>query len=528
MKLSISYTICAAAMLLAACAKDNAPQPAPDTGAKLTITVIDGGYAPAEGVSKSGATASGTPVTRAAENGYATQFTAGDRCGLYIVRGGVVTAANVLLTASAGPEGAVVWTPDASAGTLWHTPGDRYFVYYPWQAAPQGAPATGQTVDAADDAAFFAALIAAWEPAADQSDYAAGYTASDLMTAEATVGDSAGGNVPLSFEMTHRMALAVVELPGSLSLDGDIESVPAAFSGEVQPCRMADHTYRYLVNPAAPTVPTLEGTYDNGTTKGFSIVPSGIAGGSYKTYKVDGGITEETTLQVGDYFYSDGSHSARLNPKKTVIGIVFQTDPERIGAAEKEALKAKGVIVPRGLVLALKNAGEGITWSTSRADEDLINCELIEQNDKDISGYGNCELIRATYGGFDNYPAFAAADAYNTSCPAPATTTGWYLPASGQWYDILLNLGGLADWDAAEAFVGDYSWSLQKSICTNLNKWMSDVADADQFNDSNDFWSSSEFSYENARYWNINSSGSVNCYWNSKGMELGVRAVLAF
>lgn len=524
MKRQFNYTICAAAMLLAACAKDNAPQPAPDTGAQLSIAIFDGGYVPADGVtsySKSGATASGTPVTRAAENGYATQFTAGDACGLYIVSGGTVTVANVRLTASAGYGDAVVWTPDASAGTLWHIPGDRYFVYYPWQATPQGAPTAGQTVDADDDAAFFAELIAAWEPAADQSHYAAGYTASDLMTAEAVIGSPAGGSMPLLFEMTHRMALAVVEMPRTTA-------VAAEFSGEAQPCRMADHTYRYLVNPAAPTVPTLEGIFDNGTTKGFSIVPSGIAGGSYKTYKVDGGSMPENGVQVGDYFYSDGSCSTELDPNKTVIGIVFQSDPARIGTAEKEALRAKGVIAPRGLVLALKNAGEGITWSTTRADEDLINCELIEQNDKDISGYGNCKLIRATYGGFDNYPAFAAADAYNTSCPAPATTTGWYLPASGQWYDILLNLGGLADWDAAEAFVGDYSWSLQKSICTNLNKWMSDVADADQFNDSNDFWSSSEFSNENARYWNINSSGSVNCYWNSKGMELGVRAVLAF
>ena len=38
-----------------------------------------------------------------------------------------------------------------------------------------------------------------------------------------------------------------------------------------------------------------------------------------------------------------------------------------------------------------------------------------------------------------NYPAFKAADDYNTTCPVPATTTGWYLPASGQWWDILQN-----------------------------------------------------------------------------------------
>lgn len=479
MKLSISYTICAAAMLLAACAKDNAPQPAPETGAQLSIAIFDGGYVPADGVtsnSKSGATASGTPVTRAAENGYATQFTAGDACGLYIVSGGTVTVANVRLTASAGSGDAVVWTPDASAGTLWFTPGDRYFVYYPWQAAPQGAPTAGQTVDAADDGAFFAALIDAWEPAADQSDYVAGYTASDLMTAEATVGDSAGGNVPLSFAMTHRMALAVVELPGTISLDGDIESVTAAFSGEAQPCRMADHTYRYLVNPDAPTCPTLEGSYDDGAQRAFSIVPSGIAAGGYKTYKVDGGITEETTLQVGDYFFSDGSHSARLNPKKTVIGIVFQINPDRIGEAEKEALKAKGVIAPRGLVMAVKNAGTNLTWGPYEVVEGLTYCDTEEDNNNDISGYGNCEHIRKAYSNFDNYLAFKAADDYNTVCPAPATTTGWYLPASGQLYDLLRNLVGLADWDAAGNHDRDYEWFDQGDVPAALNAWMAKLA----------------------------------------------------
>lgn len=545
-KLSISYTICAAAMLLAACAKDDAT-PAPVSGVQLSITVTDGGYAPAGGARPAsaseqgtapgaykvpatraaGSTAADAPITRAAENGYATEFTTGDRCGLYIVRGGAVTAANVRLTASAGQNGAVAWTPDASAGTLWHTPGDRYFVYYPWQAAPQDAPTAGQTFDAADDAAFFAALIASWSPAANQSDYAAGYTASDLMTAEATVGNSAGGSVPLSFSMTHRMALVVVELPGTISLDGTIESVTAAFSGEVQPCRMADHTYRYLVNPAAATAPTLEGSYNNGTHRVFSIYPADIAGGSYKTYKVDGGMIREKAVQAGDYFCSDGSYSAELDPKKTVIGIVFQTDPARIGDAEKEALKAKGVTAPRGLVMAVKNAAKGVQWGPVGWQENLLNCESPEQNNDDNSGYGNCAQIRTSYSNFENYPAFKAADDYNTTCPAPAATTGWYLPATGQWYDILRNLGGLADWDHAEGY-GDFVWTGQGDVCAALNRWMSGVTGADLFDATNDFWSSSQFSNINARHWSISSNGEVKCCWDAKEFELGVRPILAF
>ena len=39
-------------------------------------------------------------------------------------------------------------------------------------------------------------------------------------------------------------------------------------------------------------------------------------------------------VKVGDFYYADGTWSTALDANKTCIGIVFQTDPSRIGDKE--------------------------------------------------------------------------------------------------------------------------------------------------------------------------------------------------
>ena len=50
----------------------------------------------------------------------------------------------------------------------------------------------------------------------------------------------------------------------------------------------------------------------------------------------------------------------------------------------------------------------------------------------------------------------------------------------------------------------------------------------DPFADYNWFWSSSEYSGNNARRWSVYSDGDVYCYWNNKNINYDVRPVLAF
>mgnify|MGYP002519182424 FL=1 len=255
-------------------------------------------------------------------------------------------------------------------------------------------------------------------------------------------------------------------------------------------------------------------------------------------------------LKVGDYFYSDGTWSdgglrkqyadgsvVTADPKpdpmegKTVVGIVFQTDPSRIGATEKAKLGAGKV---HGLVMCVKNAATGQRWNPENKDAGLTKCTTKAENYNDISGYGNGEHIRSSRGNFDNYPAFKAADDYSSTCPVPATTTGWFLPSSGQWWDILQNLGGctaLADATQQTSSDSNYLyWKGQGDVPAALNAWMEKIAadNKSNFYSNEWFWSSSEDSENQARTWCFGSSGFVVSVQNAKDRFLLVRPVLAF
>ena len=81
MKIQNIYHLLQAALLLllaASCTQEEFPA-AQDKARQLTISVTDGGY---------NTSAVDGKITRAVENGYTTEFTEGDACGFYMVRGG--------------------------------------------------------------------------------------------------------------------------------------------------------------------------------------------------------------------------------------------------------------------------------------------------------------------------------------------------------------------------------------------------------------------------------------------------------
>ena len=534
MKIQNIYHLLQAALLLllVSCTQEEFPA-VQDKAQQLTISVTDGGYTSAVENMKT------RVETRAVENGYTTEFTEGDACGFYMVRGGKPVYSNVKLTAEKdAATGGIMWKTDGTTLAA-GMDGESYYLYYPYQADMAGKTATPAEGAVMTDAEFFKPLIDGWQPGDDQSTHAA-YTASDLMTAGGST-TGTGNTIHLSFAMKHRMALAVIEMPKTVYRFTDANvpdyTVPseATFTGTAKPLRMADGTYRYLV-PAS--MPAIEGSYDEGNRE-FTINTSAPlpVNGEYKKYKVDGAAEtiKNHTLQVGDFFLADGN----LLPKETeasevrtvnVVGIVFQTDPKRIGQAEKNKLGGN----VHGLVMAVKNIATWRAWGPYGQDEGLTKCVTKADNYNDISGYGNCEHIRANRGSFANYPAFKAADDYNTICPVPSTTTGWYLPASGQWWDILQNLGGcpvLADVTLqTSSDSGDFFWSGQGDVPAALNAWMGKIATAskDNFNDRDWFWSSSEYLDTGVRAWAVYSDGYVNCNWRNKGFSHGVRPVLAF
>ena len=550
MKIQNIYHLLQAALLLllVSCTQEEFPA-VQDKAQQLTISVTDGGYTSAVENMKT------RVETRAVENGYTTEFTEGDACGFYMVRGGKPVYSNVKLTAEKdAATGGIMWKTDGTTLAA-GMDGESYYLYYPYQADMAGKTATPAEGAVMTDAEFFKPLIDGWQPGDDQSTHAA-YTASDLMTAGGST-TGTGNTIHLSFAMKHRMALAVIEMPKTVYkfIDANVPDytvgAEATFTGTAKPLRMADGTYRYLVHSSMPTI---EGCYDDGDRE-FTITTSAShpVVGEYKRYKVDGAAetiknvtyAESGIARIGDFYCTkNNGTTGYLIPKEAdettvqaakVVGIVFQTDKSRIGAKEKEKLGGEGNV--HGLVMAVKNIATRQAWGLFGMDEGLTTCRTKADNYNDISGYGNCEHIRTNRGNFDSYPAFKAAYDYNTTCPVPATTTGWYLPASGQWWDILQNLGGcpaLADvtQQTSPDIAGEFLWKSQGDVPAALNKWMENIAvgDKDTFNNLVSFCSSSEHSKYHTWYWILNNfQGMVRCIWASKfdGSD-NVRPVLAF
>ena len=550
MKIQNIYHLLQAALLLllVSCTQEEFPA-VQDKAQQLTISVTDGGYTSAVENMKT------RVETRAVENGYTTEFTEGDACGFYMVRGGKPVYSNVKLTAEKdAATGGIMWKTDGTTLAA-GMDGESYYLYYPYQADMAGKTATPAEGAVMTDAVFFKPLIDGWQPGDDQSTHAA-YTASDLMTAGGST-TGTGNTIHLSFAMKHRMALAVIEMPKTVYkfIDANVPDytvgAEATFTGTAKPLRMADGTYRYLVHSSMPTI---EGCYDGGNRE-FTITTSAShpVVGEYKRYKVDGAAetiknvtyAESGIARIGDFYCTkNNGTTGYLIPKEAdettvqaakVVGIVFQTDKSRIGAKEKEKLGGEGNV--HGLVMAVKNIATRQAWGLFGMDEGLTTCRTKADNYNDISGYGNCEHIRTNRGNFDSYPAFKAAYDYNTTCPVPATTTGWYLPASGQWWDILQNLGGcpaLADvtQQTSPDIAGEFLWKSQGDVPAALNKWMENIAvgDKDTFNNLVSFCSSSEHSKYHTWYWILNNfQGMVRCIWASKfdGSD-NVRPVLAF
>ena len=166
-------------------------------------------------------------------------------------------------------------------------------------------------------------------------------------------------------------------------------------------------------------------------------------------------ITDPAEAKIGDFYMADGTlrrsdYKFMESEKSQVIGVVFQTyadAPGRFGEAEKQALREKGVDTPHGLVMAVKLATpERIAWGPQLETSSLEYKNTIELRYKDISGLSNWNIIKELNDDFSNYPAFKVVVDFENKIPAPNASTGWFLPSSGQWWDIVANLGGLGEY----------------------------------------------------------------------------------
>lgn len=450
------------AFLLTGCSENELPgDENTDTNrTTFTIEVSDGGYAPAAGEK---------PDTRATENDYTTQFTAGDKIGVFAVKNGAIVDGvnNLCLVATAetdAGDGSLVWKTE-NGDTPIIPAGAAYYAYYPWQSNDKIADKVNASVTDVDD--FFADVISEWTPDTDQGTYTA-YTGSDLMIASGT---PSGKN--LSFSMQHKMALVVIDLPKTkyklTNASGDelpdyiIDAPDTKFNG-FTPCRMSDGTYRYLIKPAAPE--KLSGSYTNATsaTAEWQFEAS-VTAGQYRRYVVDEAkvTKKEHTLSIGDFFMKDGtllSKTTKLSDEEKVacIGIVYWVgDPTKITPANEnasfsnknnlqgdETLENDHSGCTHGLVVSLDE--EECTWQASYTSvQDWLNSNHsgkflpvqsgIGASDplNNIQGYNNTKAIEAFNESSDNsdsevYVVQKVVE-YRKEVPAPAASSGWYVPS---------------------------------------------------------------------------------------------------
>ena len=155
------------------------------------------------------------------------------------------------------------------------------------------------------------------------------------------------------------------------------------------------------------------------------------------------------SINVGDYYYSDGTWSSQLDPSKTVIGIVFA----RANSASSDALLAKDYPeCVHGLVLSIDEYVMSCT-----TDRTWLRADLIDWMGK--HGY-NQWLVDDKYCGYNNTQGLIAINAakvtsgsgvihvdhidavlqHREKVQAPAGASAWYMPSYMEMVELSNNL----------------------------------------------------------------------------------------
>lgn len=142
-------------------------------------------------------------------------------------------------------------------------------------------------------------------------------------------------------------------------------------------------------------------------------------------------ISETQQLQVGDFYYADGTCLDKLLMNLPCIGIVF-----RVGAGDADGISAYGdkLTAIQGYAVALHDVARfGIKWS-----ENTENCGT-STSKTDYKGYENTQKIQqvSNYSETEYPICWKVAHFGDTDTQAPSGSSGWYLPAAAQMTDVV-------------------------------------------------------------------------------------------
>ncbi len=372
-------------------------------------------------------TSADNSTTRVTDTGYSTSFTSGDRIGIFaITSDGVILEKNI-----AYQYDGTDWKPVDADKPMYHYnyAGVTYFAYYPYSTVM-------------DDATSEDDIVSKFTIKDDQSAQA-DYTASDLMAGAGSVTTAAGSMSVMKFTLKHKMSLFIIDIKnrayitdngyeysepiGSLSLkvsaDGsDISNKLYHFSTTA---------YRYITTPG--TAISAEISYTAGKesiTYSYKATVDKTTAEKYHLINMRRGETIRRNLQVGDFYYQDGSivpgsEDFYQFSGNQCIGVVF-----KVGAGSQDRVSDyEGKISAiHGYVLALNQSNQ--KWGD--ASQKWTNTSWFE-----YQGYQYTKALRAGIAGGYSFPACSYCLNYT---PAPTgVSSGWYFPSLQQVADFVVS-----------------------------------------------------------------------------------------
>lgn len=307
-------------------------------------------------------------TSRVSEADYTTTFEEGDAIGVFVVRDGEALISNMKMTL--GADG-TTWAGESGAKLYYYKDAD-YIAYSPYT---DGLSATSETeiVD------YFTAKL---EGTTGQSTLA-DYQAADLMTASVAAAEVTHGQ-NINFKFAHKMSMIEIKVPiRAYTTTGGYEySAPLGLSVEVDNaeyalCTFGKETtgdagsevtkgiYRCIVAPSDAAL-NVEGEFQDGSVPVYFPAAGGAAlsvtpkAGEYKGIDVKytyTGYNATRDLQVGDYYYADGSicpNDMASIPGDGCVGVIFSTETSVTDQANNWS---------HGYVIALNNTGiSNIKW----------------------------------------------------------------------------------------------------------------------------------------------------------------------
>ena len=483
---------------------------------------------------------SSDPTSRISETNYTTTFEKDDAIGVFVVRDGEALVSNMKMTLGSDN----VWAGENDAKLYYYKDAD-YIAYSPYT---EGLSVTSE----AEIISHFTTKL---QGSTGQSTLA-DYQAADLMTASVAAAEvTRGQNITFSF--AHKMSMIEIKVPirayktsgttpyeysAPLGLSVEIDNAEYALctfgketTGETG-SEVTKGIYRCIVAPSETTL-NVEGEFQDGSVPvyfpatGETVLSVTPEAGKYKGIDVNytyQNYTATRDLQVGDYYYADGSicpGDMENIPSNGCVGVIFSVET----SATDQSLKWS-----HGYVIALENTtgevGTYSKWGTGDLDGNklAINSPLTN-----MDGYTISDKL-------SDSDAVKAAKEYAVTIPE--NTSGWYLPSAAQLAAFLNNMYSNEGWVFNETNAYDNGENQEEkvlalqSIEPKFSKVGGYLLNTNTYSSaqgvtvaSDRWWSTTEVSNTQSWALELKSNGQVKLLERNKSdSQASVRPVFAF